>query len=1360
MDACSPSKFTLPISFPGSSGRGLIETALSRSKTSVLKCWGYHHISETNSPVRACVLGSQDGSLFLFHCFPSRNNARPARANERSRSRRGLSPLDLTRAVPTTSPTSLSPTGLHFTPRSRVVSGITAEQVEAPKVYVDFEDEAGKLKNMLEGKAPKEKAPVTETDLPRTNSDSALTSKSETASLKGREHTRFVHSSVTSPIPSPKLLPSTPVLSYDTLSSKQKMTLIAHIIPSPGGAGHSVRAVIPVNNGTMFVVLRESGDVRAFSTRDGACVASAHVDESPIGPLKGTGDKGQYHDTCLWRALQVTEFPDITLLLASATINANAASFDPEGDELSERSKVAIFELSPKESQVSPLRLVKLFHWSYSGPVGGVAILEARHDFIHIMSISIDGTVSTRMLKRTSAADSITSHTPEPAVGSTQTSNPSNPFKAMTMHLLERPQVVERDDGSVTFTAGEEQLIGALQLDGPLQGIRTRHEANWVSGLVWSCSCIKGFVCTRNDFNLTFEQSLPGFTELDWASVDLYCVIYNNRAALYKLQAVNADGDPPIENTFLKQPSHYLTLKTGAFDALAFPSPGEIIYTNTLDNGQRQILRLFKSTDGDNGTEVSSPRTIWQTPRTTVDIPQPTSLLSLEDNIFIQGYADGSILRCNLSQLSGIGLTPTTRSDSCMNGEITCLHVVQNQRTKEKFVVSGASDGSIAFWAINSLVLCARWIPFTTPLCQVIQLPIEKTGPLRGCLLCIAQDGTIAVIVLDDFQFLYMIPGSVASLNRVCLAETSLLLMYKDKRARLWDTESKVFWRSLTQDKAEELLPQGGWTEMFLSRQDDGRSTFKVACDGYHAPDAASIQNFDLERFLSDSASVIKTISTNRDQTRAVYSRADQLKLVLSVLLTPGLNDSIDDICQTKLCIPTSSALLGYSSPNTVTVYPLVGSREAWCISSRVSAARLVAITAVLRTLSLFEEYAASVNTVAAFYATSLPGIIGSAFEAPDLCFLARLWLKSPELRPSCRNVFDAVATRLSDDEASVLVEEWHVRLPSLHGNASKDPMSFALALYLCGYIAVEKYSVISTEVLKDIAKSLALLLQDDKCLYRALVVDLCSRGFHVWQHYIDAMEILRSLFSLATTSKKDIIDVQNIGAQARSAVLNIASSNTPLFMTTLGLDILNPPSLEHRRAVLQIVAFLIRKRPLVLHSNLARLMEAVVKSLDPNATTDRDAVLDIATEVIGQVVKSFPNVDFHGGSQRLAVGSQEGAIIMYDLKTATRLYVLEGHKKKLTSCSFSPDGRRLVTVSLDEGLLHVWKVGSSFASFFMPGAPPRQGHSGSQPYKTLNFHFGDISEYINSLDSTKFEWVADRNLRVKIGPNTLFFST
>jgi hypothetical protein len=34
--------------------------------------------------------------------------------------------------------------------------------------------------------------------------------------------------------------------------------------------------------------------------------------------------------------------------------------------------------------------------------------------------------------------------------------------------------------------------------------------------------------------------------------------------------------------------------------------------------------------------------------------------------------------------------------------------------------------------------------------------------------------------------------------------------------------------------------------------------------------------------------------------------------------------------------------------------------------------------------------------------------------------------------------------------------------------------------------------------------------------------------------------------------------------------------------------------------------------------------MEAVVKSLDPNNTTNREAVLDTATEIIGYVVKTY----------------------------------------------------------------------------------------------------------------------------------------
>ena len=69
-------------------------------------------------------------------------------------------------------------------------------------------------------------------------------------------------------------------------------------------------------------------------------------------------------------------------------------------------------------------------------------------------------------------------------------------------------------------------------------------------------------------------------------------------------------------------------------------------------------------------------------------------------------------------------------------------------------------------------------------------------------------------------------------------------------------------------------------------------------------------------------------------------------------------------------------------------------------------------------------------------------------------------------------------------------------------------------------------------------------------------------------------MEILRALFNLATSAEKE----RNVGPQARMAVLQIASSNTPLFMTTLSLDILHPKNLQQRRSILQLVAYLIKK--------------------------------------------------------------------------------------------------------------------------------------------------------------------------------------
>lgn len=66
------------------------------------------------------------------------------------------------------------------------------------------------------------------------------------------------------------------------------------------------------------------------------------------------------------------------------------------------------------------------------------------------------------------------------------------------------------------------------------------------------------------------------------------------------------------------------------------------------------------------------------------------------------------------------------------------------------------------------------------------------------------------------FDRLHVIPGSSALLRRISLGEDNLLLFYKDDRVRLWDMKTLEFWRSMDVTKAEELVAEGGWFDLWV----------------------------------------------------------------------------------------------------------------------------------------------------------------------------------------------------------------------------------------------------------------------------------------------------------------------------------------------------------------------------------------------------------------------------------------------------------------------------------------------------------------------------------------------------------------
>ena len=148
--------FTIPLAFPNSTGNASLETSYSRCTPTTL----VHHTG-------AILAGCNDGGVYVFsephQEAPPRvdlttpSPTRPARTQMRSPTR--LVPSDSRTTSRSSSPSiaSLSPAPFHVSPRSRVVAGVTTTQAEAPKNYVDFDDEPDRLKDMLKGRAPRDK---------------------------------------------------------------------------------------------------------------------------------------------------------------------------------------------------------------------------------------------------------------------------------------------------------------------------------------------------------------------------------------------------------------------------------------------------------------------------------------------------------------------------------------------------------------------------------------------------------------------------------------------------------------------------------------------------------------------------------------------------------------------------------------------------------------------------------------------------------------------------------------------------------------------------------------------------------------------------------------------------------------------------------------------------------------------------------------------------------------------------------------------------------------------------------------------------------------------------------------------------
>jgi len=314
------------------------------------------------APLRGAFIGYEDGSVYLFHpkLGVKADLVSPAQFNfeltdtplqTRPSTSSGISHLGRNSSA-FSSQSSLKSTANPFhLSRSKVVSGVTAEAVEAPKNYVDFEEEQEKLKGLLKHKGLVKERHLMDGVLPSFEKNISLDKYpvlplvTTTTGIQPRKPAKknsesHVRSSAHSRAPShPTNSASTPASPMTTLSHLHisgdihSLYLRSHTFTSRFGPGKAISQLLVDESQRYVICLQNNGythqpcipdavlttrirDISILSTTDGSCHVLARPDTSVLVPPFGAADHHTLHCAWTWKYVHLVKTQNVNTMPA------------------------------------------------------------------------------------------------------------------------------------------------------------------------------------------------------------------------------------------------------------------------------------------------------------------------------------------------------------------------------------------------------------------------------------------------------------------------------------------------------------------------------------------------------------------------------------------------------------------------------------------------------------------------------------------------------------------------------------------------------------------------------------------------------------------------------------------------------------------------------------------------------------------------------------------------------------------------------------------------------------------------------------------------------------------------------------
>lgn len=360
-----------------------------------------------------------------------------------------------------------------------------------------------------------------------------------------------------------------------------------------------------------------------------------------------------------------------------------------------------------------------------------------------------------------------------------------------------------------------------------------------------------------------------------------------------------------------------------------------------------------------------------------------------------------------------------------------------------------------------------------------------------------------------------------------------------------------------------------------------------------------------------------------------------------------------------------------------------------------------------------------------------LPDYVPS-FREPALEYLAKFGFNTCDYTQlAARALLNGVIKRLPASARSALTAEYSTKLhfeivrlemetgSKLNGSSTGQAIDFELVVARLGSLVILLSMIgtcfpgeISPAGAREVCDILVYLLKAPAQHIGSVSAELLTKGLMLFRpHLVDLSSLVVQLLLIDMREKQRHPDGSSspvFGSNAR--VLANGGSNASLsllielgacesaFVLALLQQEMNNSERPHafRECVLLYLTELINTHYLLMFRHLPAVVDTIMCCLDPTKLERRKRCLELSTRCLHNLVRRFPMIDFHKETQRLAIGTMEAVILIYDLRTATKWRVLDGHTSAISAIAFRVDGQILVSYAAREASVRWWNSGNA----------------------------------------------------------------